>query len=164
MIKAVIFDLDGTLIDLPLDYKKLLREFSKILKVSDARPLTKMVAGLDDATRKEIFRVWDQAELALTSKLKSKDEGMALYRKYRAKPKALVTMQGKALVETILDPLGLCFEFILTREDSLDRVEQLQKAIQKLKVGSGDVLFIGNTEGDLRATGDIKCRFLRVKY
>lgn len=163
MIKAVIFDLDGTLIDLPLDYERLLRKFRKILNVSDVRPLTKMVAGLDGETKKEIFKVWDESELALTNKIKLKDEGMFLYRKYRAKPKALVTMQGKALVKAILDPLGLSFRFMLTREDSLDRVEQLQKAIQKLRVYSGDVLFIGNTEGDLQATGDIKCQFLRVK-
>ncbi len=163
MIGAVIFDLDGTLIDLPLDYEKLLREFSRILGVPDVRPVTKTVAGLDGKTRKKIFKVWDEAELALTGKIKLRDEGMALYRKYCAKSKALVTMQGKALVQAILDPLDLCFEVVLTREDSLDRVEQLQKAIQKLKVNSGDVLFIGNTDGDFQAAEDIKCQFLRVK-
>ena len=163
MIKAVIFDLDGTLIDLPLNYEKLRGEFGRILKVPDVGSLTKTVAGSDDETREKIFKIWDEAELALTKKIKLKDEGMALYKKYCAKPKALVTMQGKALVQAILDPLGLCFEFALTREDSLDRREQLRKAIRKLKVNSGDVLFIGNTEGDLQATDDIKCQFLRVE-
>jgi phosphoglycolate phosphatase-like HAD superfamily hydrolase len=163
VIRAVIFDLDGTLIDLPLDYEKLLGQFSRILRVSNVRPLTETVAGLDDEARRKIFKVWDGAELALVERIKLKDEGMALYRKYCPKPKALVTMQGKALVQAILGPLGLSFEFVLTREDSLDRVEQLQEAIKKLKADSGDVLFIGNTEGDLQATETIKCQFLRVE-
>jgi phosphoglycolate phosphatase-like HAD superfamily hydrolase len=162
LIKAVIFDLDGTLVELPLDYDRLFEKFSRILQVDDVRPVSKTVARLDRRTRGKIFEAWEEAELSVTEKITVKDEGMALYRKYSAKPKALVTMQGKALVQAVLKPLGLSFDLVLTRENSLDRVEQLRMAIEKLKFDSKDVLFIGNTEGDLHATEGVKCQFLRV--
>lgn len=162
MIKAVVFDLDGTLINLPIDYEGLFRRFSRILKTDDVRPLTKTVAGLDEKTRKKIFEAWDEEELALTDKITTKDEGVALYKKYAAMPKALVTMQGKALVQTALKPLGLVFKLTVTREDSLDRVEQLKMIIRKVKVNPEDLLFVGNTDGDLVAAEQIKCQFLRV--
>lgn len=163
MIQAVIFDLDGTLIDLPLDYERLFEKFSRILKVDDVRPVTKVVGGLDEKTRSEIFEAWDEAELAVTEKIATKSEGMALYRKYLAKPKALVTMQGKALVQAILKPLDLSFDLVFTREDSLDRTEQLRMAIEKLNVGSGNILFVGNTDEDLCASQGINCQFLRIR-
>lgn len=162
MIKAVVFDLDGTLINLPIDYEGLFRRFSRILKTNDVRPLTKTVAGLDEKTRKKIFEVWDEEELALTGKITTKDEGVALYKKYAAMPKALVTMQGKALVQTVLKPLGLVFKLTITREDSLDRVEQLKMVIRKVKVNPENLLFVGNTDGDLLAAEEVECQFLRV--
>jgi HAD superfamily hydrolase (TIGR01549 family) len=162
LIKAVIFDLDGTLINLPLDYERLFQKFSRILKNDDIRPMTKKIARLDEDTRNRIFRVWDEEELALTEKITTNDEGMCFYRKYHAEPRALVTMQGKALAQRVLKALDLSFELVITREDSLDRVEQLKMAIQRLKTTSEDVLFIGNTEGDLSAAEELNVHFLRV--
>ena len=46
MIEAVIFDLDGTLIDLPIDYSKLFEEFSKIMKTTIAHPITRAISKL----------------------------------------------------------------------------------------------------------------------
>lgn len=162
MIKAVVFDLDGTLISLPIDYEGLFRRFSRILNTDDVRPLAKTVAGLDEKTRKKIFEIWDEEELALKDKITIKDEGVALYKKYATMPKALVTMQGKALVQTVLKPLGLVFKLAITRENSLDRAEQLKMVIQKVKVNPENLLFVGNTDGDLHAAEEVKCQFLRV--
>lgn len=164
MIEAVVFDLDGTLINLLIDYERLFRRFRGILNKDDIRPLTKTVAGLDEKTRKKIFEVWDQAELTSAEKITMNDEGMLLYKKYSAKPKALVTMQGKAFVQTTLESLGLSFRLVVTREDSLDRVEQLRNVARKLGTRVQDILFVGNTEGDLVAAAKIGCKFLRVEH
>lgn len=163
MIKAVIFDLDGTLIQLPIDYPKMYAVFKKIMKTDQIRPLLETVVKLDQETKAQVFKAWDKAELAVAEKIPPNHEGMSLYQKYSDKPKALVTMQGKAIVDVVVDRCALHFDFIATREDSLSRAEQLAIAAEKLKTPLQNILFIGNTDGDAAAAEKVGCQFLRVK-
>jgi phosphoglycolate phosphatase-like HAD superfamily hydrolase len=71
-------------------------------------------------------------------------------------------MQGKPLVQIVLKRLGLSFNFIITREDSLNRIEQLKIAAEKLKTPAQNILFIGNTSEDMLAAEIVGCQFLRV--
>ena len=163
MIEAVIFDLDGTLIHLPIDYEKLFDEFKRIMHADKVQPVTEVVSRLDEKTRREVFKTWDETELAAAPNIVINKEGMGLYQTYLRKPKALVTMQGKAVMEKILDQLELSFKVILTREDSLDRAEQLESAAGQLKTRCRGVLFVGNTDNDALAADKVGCQFLRVK-
>lgn len=163
MIKAVVFDLDGTLIHLPIDYERLFREFSRIMKTTDMRPLAKTIAKLDEKAKKQIFEVWDDAELGALTDMTVDDEGRALYKKFSKKPKALVTLQGRTLVKNVLERLNLSFNFVVTREDCLSRVEQLKIAAEKLEAPFQNILFVGNTNDDFVAAKKVGCQFLRVK-
>ena len=163
MIEAVIFDLDGTLIQLPIDYERLFQEFKKIIKINNFHLLVETVSKLDARTRKDVFKVWDEAELAALTKMTINDEGIKIYKMFQQKPKALITLQGKALVKAALERLELSFNIIFTREDSLNRVEQLKNAAQKLETQIQNVLFVGNTENDFLAAKKVNCQFLRVK-
>jgi HAD superfamily hydrolase (TIGR01549 family) len=162
-MEAVIFDLDGTLINLPVNYEKLIEEIENITKTEYVGPLTVAVSKLDEKTKKKVFKVWDEAELEALEKMTINDEGMAIYRKFSEKPKALVTMQGKALVKVVFERLKLSFNVVLTREDSLDRAEQLRHVIRSLKTPAEKTLFIGNTKGDLQAAKKAECRFRKVR-
>jgi phosphoglycolate phosphatase-like HAD superfamily hydrolase len=163
MTEAVIFDLDGTLINLPIDYEKLFREFSEIAKIDDVHPITEIVSKLDEKTKKKVFKIWDKTEASAWREGTIKREGMTLYKKFSKEPKALVTMQGKTLVRNIIKSSKLSFDVVVTREDNLDRAEQLKIAARKLGVSLRDILFIGNTEGDSIAAKNVKCQFLRVE-
>jgi HAD superfamily hydrolase (TIGR01549 family) len=163
VIEAVIFDLDGTLIHLPVDYERLIREFEKVAHVESFHPLLEVVSKLDEATRVKVFKVWDLAELAAAPKTTVNNEGMNLYDSFAKKPKALVTMQGKALVAAMLEKLGLTFDVVLTREDSLSRTEQLKTASQKLNARLENVLFVGNSENDMVTAKQVMCQFQRMK-
>jgi phosphoglycolate phosphatase-like HAD superfamily hydrolase len=162
LIKAVILDLDGTLVHLPINYDKLFHEFSKLMKIENLRPLAKTILKLDEETKKKVFDVWDKAELEALPNMKVNDEGIILYNKFSKKPKALVTMQGKTLVKSLLEHLALSFDFIITRENCLDRTKQLKVATDRLKIPTQNILFIGNTDDDLRAAKITGCQFLRV--
>jgi HAD superfamily hydrolase (TIGR01549 family) len=163
VIEAVIFDLDGTLTHLPIDYERLIREFQKVAHAENFHPLLESVSNLDEATRGKVFKIWDLAELAALASMTINEEGMKLYSFFATKPKALVTMQGKALVNAILEKLGLAFDIVLTREDSLKRPEQLKIAAQKLHTKFENVLFVGNSENDALAAKQVICLFQRVQ-
>jgi HAD superfamily hydrolase (TIGR01549 family) len=162
-IKAIIFDLDGTLVSLPIDYPALYAEFRKILGIQNIEPLTKTVAALNDALKRKVFETWTRAELAILPKMTVVKEGIELYGQYSKIPKALVTMQGRKTVERILCTLDLSFQVVMTREDSLDRTAQITLALEKLRLKPENVVVIGDRETDKTAAKKIGCKFRMVK-
>jgi HAD superfamily hydrolase (TIGR01549 family) len=163
VIEAVVFDLDGTLVDLPIDYENLFDEFKRIMRVDSVRPLAETVPKTDAKTRRRVFRAWDRAELGCCEKITVNEEGMKIYRENPELPKALVTLQGKKVVKAIVEKLKLSFDAVVTREDALRRDEQLTEAGEKLQTPLHNILFVGNTEGDAAAAEKVGCQFLRVK-
>jgi HAD superfamily hydrolase (TIGR01549 family) len=163
MISAAAFDLDGTLACLPVNYEALFAEFKRIMHVDVVRPVVDTVSQLDGKTRQEVFAAWDKAELAIFENATSCGEGIHLYHELTGKPKALVTLQGKAVVLFILKKFGLSFDVVVTREDSLFRAEQLKIVAEKLDVPVQDLLFIGNADSDVAAAQEVGCQFQRVK-
>jgi len=162
VIAAVVFDLDGTLVDLPVDWEGLFAEFKVIMHVDNVRPVAETVSKVYAETRKQIFEAWDKAELAVSKTCTTNEKGMKIYRENADKPKALVTLQGKKAVEIIAGEFKLSFDVILTREDSLSRSEQLLMAAENLKVPPKNILFVGNADTDATAAEKVGCQFLRV--
>ena len=164
MIAAYIFDLDGTLIDLPINYWAMFADFKQIMGVEEVRPILKTVAAITDfQTRKRVFDTWERYELAVVNKTIVHEEGIRIYRAHMGEPKGLVTMQSKKTVKLIADKFKLEFGAVITREDSFDRIEQLKMAAAKLKVNLRDVLFVGNMDNDAEAAQKVGCQFRRVK-
>lgn len=163
MMEAAIFDLDGTLIHIPINYERLFQELKKIMKTDNLRPLTKTISKLSEKKRKEVFEVWDKFEILTLTEIKKISSGLVIYDKFSKKRKALVTMQGKVFVEKILNRFNLFFDYVITREDSLDRSEQLKIAVKELDTQFQNVLFIGNTEEDGVHAKKVGCKFLKVE-
>ena len=163
MIDAVAFDLDGTLVRLPIDYGTLFEEFKRIMRIKNVRPLVDTVSKADGKTRELVFCAWETAELSVFKEVSINESGMKIYRMHADKRKALVTLQGKAVVDAILRKFGLSFAAVVTREDALFRVDQLAKAAEQLKVKMPNLLFVGNSEGDAVAAKKLCCQFLMVE-
>ncbi len=160
---ATVFDLDGTLACLPIDWEQLFEELKSIMHIDVVRPLVDVVSKADKKTRKEVFEAWDIAELAIFDRVTTCGEGMKLYDESKDRPKALVTLQGRKIVDIIMNRFGLSFDAIITREDDLSRIQQLRIASEKLKVPLEQILFIGNAETDEMAAKKVGCQFLRLK-
>jgi HAD superfamily hydrolase (TIGR01549 family) len=161
--RGVIFDLDGTLVSLPIDYSDLYAKFRQIIGGKSVEPLTKTVADLNDALRKKVFKTWTRAEFEILPRMTVVKEGIKLYEQYSEVPKALITMQGKDTTKRILHTLTLTFWTVITREDSLDRTAQIALALEKLRLKPENVLVIGDRETDKMAAEKNGCKFRRVK-
>lgn len=161
---AFIFDLDGTLIDLPINYSAMFADFKQIMGVQEVRPILKTVAEIKDpAIRKRVFDAWERYEMAVVQRTIFHEEGIRIYNAHTDRPKALVTMQSKKTAKTIIDKFKLEFKAIITREDSFSRAEQLKMAAVKLDVPLKNILFVGNMDNDAEAAKAAGCQFKRVK-
>jgi HAD superfamily hydrolase (TIGR01549 family) len=163
MIKGVVFDMDGTLVHLPINYELLYQELRKILKTTEIKQITDAVSKLNDEQRGTIYQIWTRLELEALPSLKVNHEGIRIYNKFSNKPSALITLQGKEVVKRIIETLNLSFAFILSREDSYDRVEQLKMTAEKLDLKTQDVLMVGDRESDRKAAQKLGCQFLMVQ-
>ena len=162
-VRLVIFDLDGTLVSLPVDYDGLKLEIRRILGTDDISPISEKLSKIDNTSRRKVFEVWTKFELEALPRLKLIEEGIKLYHKYHNKARCLVTLQGRRITEAILRRLNISFDFIVTREDSLFRSEQIKIVIQKFRVKPADTLMIGDRESDKKAAEKVGCRFIYVK-
>jgi phosphoglycolate phosphatase len=161
-IEAVIFDLDGTLVRLPINYEKLFREFAKILKTLKIHPILETISKVDKETQKRLFEIWTKAENEALPELEVIEEGIEIYRRFSDRKKALVTMQGREIVERILEKTGLSFDYVVTREDSLSRFQQITIVIKRFAVFPQRVLVVGDRESDKKAAEKLGCNFLFV--
>ena len=80
MIEAVVFDLDGTLVLLPINYEMLFEEFKRIMRIKEVHPVVEVVSKTDRRTRELVFKVWDRAELSAMDNTIIKDEGLKVYK------------------------------------------------------------------------------------
>lgn len=163
MIEAVVFDLDGTLVNIPINYNMLSERIREVTKAKNVESLTKTLQTLNKKERQIAFEIWTNEELQALPKMTINDKGMKLYETYSNKPLVLITMQGRETVDRIVKKLKLNFQFVITREDSLDRAEQIKIAIGKLKTTPRKVLIIGNRESDYTAAQKVGCNFLRIR-
>jgi phosphoglycolate phosphatase-like HAD superfamily hydrolase len=164
MPAAFIYDLDGTLVDLPLYYWAMFADFRQILGVAEVQPLLETIQKITDLpTKKRVFDTWERYEMAVVQKTIVHEEGFRIYKANMDKPKALVTLQSRKVVGVIAEKFKLSFNAVFTREDSVDRAEQLKMAAQKLNLPLRDILFVGNSENDASAAKQVSCQFRRVK-
>ena len=163
MINALVFDLEGTLINLPINYEALYESIRRELGITKVQPLTKTAKKLDLNSREKLFKLWEIAEMKALRNFRINEEGIGLYRRYGNRPVALVTMQGKNVVEEIMNQLFLKFTVIVTREDSLDRKDQIKTAIDLIGLAPDKVLVVGDRDSDKVAAMHVGCKFLKVK-
>ncbi len=157
-----VFDLDGTLVSIPVEWESVREDLRAIFKTSNSfSPLFKSLARFllqKPGLRGRVFETMDKSELAAvpTSSLM---EGVipTLAALSESAKLSLVTMQGRRACEALLSRFGLTsfFPRFFTREDSLERSQQIELARAQFEARRGEVLFVGDRLNDVAAAREV---------
>ena len=153
---AYVFDLDGTLFTIPIDWAKVREDVGKMIgEPFGAAPFFQRVEQLSSvrpSLKEPLFAMIDSHELKAVAGAVPLDGAVELLSSLSKVAKlGLVTMQGTAACDNVLGRhrLGELFDTIVTREDSLDRAAQLGAALKFMGSGPGETLFTGDRLNDV---------------
>ncbi|MFQ6070165.1 MAG: HAD family hydrolase [Candidatus Aminicenantales bacterium] len=152
-MKAVIFDLDGTLVDVPYEWPKIRRK----LGVGE-KPILSHLASLSGPERGRKWKLLEKIEAQATRKAILK-EGVARFLDFLDKNsirKALVTNNSRKNVDYLLRKFKLKFECVISRESGLWKpsAEPLLAALKKLGVEKEEACVVGDSHFDAKAAAE----------
>lgn len=168
--QAFIFDLDGTLLTLPVDWEKLRARLDEISgRPGVFRPIFPTIGTVVAEEPKlgpALFAAIDEFEWEAVPSARLYPGVEALLARLSERSKvSLVTMQGRRAAEKLLELYQLKQYFVgfLTREDSLDRAAQLKMALSMMRADRSTSLFVGDRLNDLNAAKKVGVPFALVR-
>ncbi len=168
--RYVVFDLDETLISLPVEWHEVRQELRKLtgtdLKFSPFFLDVQTLVAKDPILLGPIMRTIDDYEAKAIPRAKLAEGAVEALVTLSKKAKlSLVTMQGRLACDQILDRLDIhrYFGSTFTREDSMDRPTQLRMALEKLESRDEEAYFVGDRINDLNAARAVGVRFVMIR-
>ena len=165
MIKGVIFDLDGTLIQLPINYDVIQKNLKEFFNISEnLKPLIPTIIELsknDQNKIKTAFSLICKEEILASKNFKIMNEAVEVLKFLKSKNLilCLVTMQCRAALDEILYKMNILdlFDFVISRDENYDRFEQIQNSLNNISLNSSEVLVIGDRIHDVESAKKAGC-------
>ena len=170
MLKGVIFDLDGTLIRLPVRYDLLRDQLRRLFQSkSDFFQLIPSIvdqAKGDPTMVRTAFELICVEELLGTSKIVIIKGALDLLHQLKSDNKilGLVTLQCRKAARHIINNVEMegLFSSILTRDESYDRHDQIEKTLKSLGLLPDETIVIGDRLNDIEAAERAGCKSILV--
>jgi HAD superfamily hydrolase (TIGR01509 family) len=147
-IRAVVFDMDGTLIDSTYDWPQIRRR----LGVTGSSIIDDL-NGLAEPDRSRKWAELEEIESAATAEARLHQGVIDLLELLAAKNlvTALVTNNSDANTQKLLDRFGLGFDAVLTRDSGFWKPSgaPISEAVSRLGVEPGDCLGVGDSRYDV---------------
>ncbi len=163
-IKLFIFDLDGTIVKLPIKWTEVKKKIKKILKTNlSLTPLIPSIEELvtDSELKRRIYKVIDDEEMKVVKKLKFDEDILKLFKKLKklGYKLALVTLQGRKPAIEALNRLNVreFFDLIVSRDEKKDREEQIKTTLEAMEVPSSQVMVIADKLKDMVIAKKLGC-------
>lgn len=165
MIKGIIFDLDGTLIKLPINYNALQNDLKSFFNTSEnLKPLIPTIIELSKNKQNIIeraFNIISKEEIIASKNFQVMDNAIEILKFLKSKNLilSLVTMQGRDALKEIFDKMNISdlFDFIVTRDENYDRFEQIKNSLNHTSLNSSEVLVIGDRIHDVESAKRAGC-------
>ena len=170
MIELVIFDLDGTLVRLPVKYDflrtKLKEKFNIEGEFFIIPTIIEKTKGNEDL-KKEAFEFICNEECNAINELEIYEGVVDVIKELHLKNKkiAMVTLQCERAATTILEIIGIrdLFSNILTRDDYTNRYEQIMNTMNKMEIKSNQTLIIGDRINDFKSAEKAGCKSIIIR-
>lgn len=171
MIKGIIFDLDGTLVRLPIRYDLLQAELKKMFDATE--DFVPLISGIvkkaqgDSSKIQEAFEIICKEESAAAENISVIEGAEDILRHFHSMnlPLGLVTMQCKTAAKKVLEKIHATdiFSFIITRDESHDRLDQIKMALEKLGLEPEHTVMVGDRIHDVESAKKAGCIPVLVK-
>ena len=172
MYKAIILDLDGTLIRVSIDWNHIREKIRELLGLGKDAPLKPIATAVftyyrDSEKFPEVVELIENEELKSIESASYPSEFPDLLKEIRkcGYKLALVTLRSWRTTEPLLIKLGVrdLFDVVVTRDEVPERSSQLVRVLECLGVGREEALFVGDWVGDEEAGRAVGVRIVIVK-
>jgi len=157
-IQGIIFDLDGTLVELPIDWRKVIRHVESLIgrKIESLLDLYPELWGTEKY--EIVSRAIEEFEIASLDGLRFLDDSPKLLRELSLKYQlGLMTFQGINVAKRIIQKMGIEDMLIATRDDAPTRTEQIARIVSATRFGFGDFLVVGDRLNDVHSALKVGC-------
>jgi HAD superfamily hydrolase (TIGR01549 family) len=149
MIRSIVFDLDGTLIDSPLNFS----EIRDALAIPDGDYILEHIDSLDESLRKEKHRILEQIEVAAAKKAVLIEGAMQilLHAKDLRIPTGIFTRNCRAAAAIVMSTFSLPVQKVITRHDAKPKPdpEGLNILLREWSQKPTDMLYVGDFRFDV---------------
>lgn len=149
-LQGAIFDMDGTVVDVPYDWGKIKAELE-----TQGRPILTYIKNLDEPERSKKWKILERFESEATQKAELKP-GMREFLDLlstRGVKKALVTNNSRKNVSFLLEKFMLEFDCVISRERGLWKPSgaPILVALKELQLNKEECCVVGDSHFDIRA-------------
>ncbi len=152
-LQCVIFDMDGTVVDVSYDWKRIKEEL-----MTRGKPILAYLNSLKEPERSEKWKVLENYENEATQNARLK-KGMREFLNYLSVhdvKKALVTNNSLKNVSLLLKKFDLVFDLIISRESGRWKPSgaPFLAVLKKLKLQREECCVVGDSHFDVKAAND----------
>jgi len=154
-IELIIFDLDGTIAQLDIDWKRLKKELIEKFG-PDFEYIDRGIEKASKRIQKEAYKIIETYELENIANLIPNEKIIDIIRNLRNKRLALFSTNMKKTAEVVVDRLGLqdFFSPIIAKEDVVKHKpypEGLLRILDLTRVDRKKTIYIGDSDKDFEA-------------
>jgi len=162
-IRGIIFDLDGTLVHLPIKWQRIVEQIEGLLGVKIGSLLDLYVELWGTESYESVSHIVEEFEMAALDKLEILDDSPQLLRRLSVKYNlGIVTFQSRTVARKVIEKIGINGLVMATRNDSPTRIGQISRVVSASSLSFKDFLVVGDRLNDVYSALKVGCKAVLV--